>query len=125
MSTPVIDIEKTSLKLKELRTARNIKISELQTVFCMENPQSIYNWENPEKKNLPRIDNLVILAEKYKVRLDDMIVIKKQQDECIAERENTGRYGIPDSIIEFVKHNSSSDLLSALSIFYKIDFSLS
>ena len=42
----------------------------------MENPQSIYDWENPNKKNLPRIDNLVTLAQFYNKKIDDLIVIK-------------------------------------------------
>ncbi|MBR4600690.1 MAG: helix-turn-helix transcriptional regulator, partial [Treponema sp.] len=58
-SFPVIDVEATSKNLKFLREERKIKVSELQKMFNLEYPQAIYNWENPDAKTLPRIDNLV------------------------------------------------------------------
>ena len=75
--TPVIDVTATSKNLKSLREGRGISVSEIQNMFGMENPQSIYNWENPERKTLPCIDNLVLLAKIYKVTLDELIVIKE------------------------------------------------
>ena len=68
--TPVIDVSATSKNIKSLREERGITVSEIQKMFGMENPQSIYNWENPEKKTLPCIDNLILLAKIYKVTLD-------------------------------------------------------
>ncbi|MBO4629091.1 MAG: helix-turn-helix transcriptional regulator, partial [Treponema sp.] len=68
---PVIDVCATSKNLKSLREGRGISVSEIQKMFGMENPQSVYNWENPEKKYLPCLDNLVFLAKIYKVSLDD------------------------------------------------------
>ena len=80
---PIIDVEKTSIKLKEIREAKGTKISQLPHLFSMENPQSIYNWENPNKKNLPRIDNLVTLAQFYNVKIDDLIIVKYVQTDML------------------------------------------
>lgn len=120
MTIPVIDIEKTSVKLKQLRENRKIKISQLQTLFNMANPQSIYNWENPEKKNLPRIDNLVILAKFYNVKIDDLIVLKNEIQETNYMAENKAVYGMPEDMFSFIKENSSIDAINALKLYYCI-----
>lgn len=64
-SIPQIDVEATSLNLKKIREDRNIKVSFIQKVFNFEYPQAIYNWENQKEKTLPRLDNLIVLAELY------------------------------------------------------------
>lgn len=119
MTIPVIDIEQTSVKLKQLREERKIKITQLQTLFNMTNPQSIYNWENPEMKNLPRIDNLVILAKFYNVKIDDLIVLRKEILEANSISEPITSYGITEDIISFIKNNSSVDVKYALSRYYE------
>lgn len=118
MTTPVIDIEKTSITLKNIREARKIKVSELQSLFNMTNPQSIYNWENPEMKNLPRIDNLVILAKFYDVKIDDLIVIKEENQETLPISGNTPSYGISEDTITFILDNASETVIYALESFY-------
>ena len=120
MTIPVIDIEKTSENLKQLREVRNVKISQLQTLFNMINPQSIYNWENPGMKNLPRIDNLVILAKFYNVKLDDLIVLKDELQESMQISEEEPVYGITNEIITFIKENSSTIVINALKQYYHI-----
>ena len=120
MIIPVIDIEKTSIKLRELREERKIKISQLQTLFNMTNPQSIYNWENPDMKNLPRIDNLVILAKFYNVKIDELIVLRNenQEKEYLSERKIA--YNITKEVFSFIKENTSPNVLNALELYYSI-----
>ena len=60
---PVIDVPATSRNLKLLREKKGLSVAEIQKVLGMENPQSIYTWENQENKYLPRLDNLVTLAK--------------------------------------------------------------
>ena len=52
-TVPIIDVAETSKNLKDIREKKKISISELQQVFNMQNPQSIYTWENSESKYLP------------------------------------------------------------------------
>ena len=119
---PVIDVSATSKNLKSLRERRGITVSEIQKMFGMENPQSIYNWENPERKTLPCIDNLVLLAEIYKVTLDELIVIKEDDSAELSIKEPRPAYGISDEILDFVHKNTSENVLSALVKYF--DFSL-
>ena len=96
---PIIDVEKTSIKLKEIRESNGTKVSQLQHLFSMENPQSIYNWENPNKKSLPRIDNFVTLAQFYNVKIDDLIIVKYIQTDILDVCESsTIIYGIKKRI---------------------------
>ena len=111
---PVIDVPATSKNLKSLRERRGITVSEIQNMFGMENPQSIYNWENPERKTLPCIDNLVMLAKIYKVALDEMIVIREDDRSELSISEPRPAYGISTEILDFVHKNASESVLSAL-----------
>ena len=77
MDRPVIDIPATSRRLKEIREKRGLKIADVQKLFNFEYPQAVYDWENPEKKTLPRIENLVFLAKIYGVSMDELIVYEE------------------------------------------------
>ena len=103
-----------------LQRERKIKISQLQTLFNMTNPQSIYNWENPDMKNLPRIDNLVILAKFYNVKIDELIVLRNenQEKEYLSERKIA--YNITKEVFSFIKENTSPNVLNALELYYCI-----
>lgn len=72
ITRPIIDMVQTGQKIKSLRKFRKLSVRTLQCVFGMENPQSIYNWESG--KNLPSIDNLLVLAQLFDVSLDTLIV---------------------------------------------------
>ena len=116
---PIIDVEKTSIKLKEIREANGTKVSQLQHLFSMENPQSIYNWENPNKKNLPRIDNYVTLAQFYNVKIDDLIIVKYIQTDILDVCESpTIIYGVNKKHIEDLINLSSPTILKALKSYY-------
>lgn len=121
MTIPVIDVENTSTRLKNIREQRGIKVSELQKLFNMTNPQSIYNWENPTVKNLPRIDNLVILAKFYDVKLDDLIVIREEETEYLTVSEPAVFFPLKPEITEFIRRNCSLKLKDALSSFYDME----
>lgn len=122
-SVPVIDVEATSKNLKRLREERNLKTSEIQSLFNMTYPQAIYNWENPDKKDLPNIDHLVALAKFYKVSLDELIVIKKENTETLQIKRPTPPYAISHETLVFIILNTTSDKTkSALEHYY--NFSL-
>ena len=68
---PVISLEKTGKKLKELREQHGLKISQLQKILGFNFPTSIYKWEHGE--TIPNIDNLLILSVLYNMSINDII----------------------------------------------------
>lgn len=119
-SIPTIDVPATSQNLKNLREKNNISVAQLQKLLCMENPQSIYTWENPEKKYLPRIDNLITLAKIYRVTLDELIVIKKEENPTFELNESRPLYGIEKEILAFILANASNETKLALTKYYSM-----
>ena len=117
-SIPVIDVEATSQNLKRLRKERSIKVSEIQKSLNMTYPQAIYNWENPDLKDLPNIDHLVSLAKLYKVSIDEMIVIRKEESTAIAVHESTLPYGIAQKTLDFIASCSNQETKLALGNYY-------
>ena len=123
LDVPVIDVEATSKKLKSMRVQHDISVAEMQKLFSMENPQSIYNWENPDKKTLPCIDNLVILAKLYQIPVDDLLVIQQETPSFACVKELAEPFNIALETIEFIKQNSSRPVLNALENYYEIKLS--
>ena len=117
---PTIDIPATSIKLKMLRETNSISVAQLQKLLSMENPQSIYTWENPEKKYLPRLDNLITLAKLYKVTLDELIVLKEDDASTLNLNEPKSLYGFAPSILDFINLNASKQTKLALERFYSV-----
>lgn len=72
---PIIDLEKTGQNIKRLRTQRHISANMLSQKIGFTRPQIIYQWENGTK--LPKLDNLVILAEIFGVSMDEIIVCRR------------------------------------------------
>ena len=48
-------------------------VKDLQMIFGFATPQAIYKWQNGT--SLPTIDNLVVLAAVFKVKMDDIIIV--------------------------------------------------
>lgn len=120
LNIPVIDVEATSKKLKAMRVQHNLSVAQLQEVFTMENPQSIYNWENSDKKTLPCLDNLVVLAKLYKVSVNELLVIREDTSSVDSVKELAEPFNIAIETIEFIKQNSSKQVLAAVEKYYGI-----
>ena len=71
----MIDMALTGANIVKLRTAAGLSVHDLQTNFGFNSPQAIYKWQNGTA--LPTVDNLVVLASVLKVRIDDLLIIKK------------------------------------------------
>ena len=117
---PVIDVEATSKKLKSIRVQHNLSVAQLQEVFTMENPQSIYNWENSDKKTLPCLDNLVVLAKLYKVSVDELLVIREDTSSVDSVKEQAEPFNISIETIAFITQHSSKEVLAALEKYYGV-----
>ena len=71
---PVIDVTATGLNITRLRVNAGLTVKDLQDIFGFNTPQAIYKWQRGTA--LPTVDNLVVLAAVFGVRLDDIIVFQ-------------------------------------------------
>ena len=73
---PTINIPETGKRIKSIMQDRGMTVKDVQTVFGFETPQAVYKWV--QGKNLPTVDNLVILASLFGVLIDEIIVVEKE-----------------------------------------------
>ena len=71
---PVLDVDATGAKIKSLMKRRGITPRQLQIILNFPYVQTVYNWFSG--KNMPTIDNLIVLAQVLGVTVDDIIVTK-------------------------------------------------
>ena len=72
MNTPTIDMIRTGQQIAKLRAAAGLTVRDLQQTLNLATPNAIYKWQNGI--TMPTIDNLVVLADIFGVRIDDIIV---------------------------------------------------
>lgn len=75
---PVIDLKATGEKIKSYNREHHYTASYIADCCCV-HVQSVYKWYRGEC--VPTIDNLVILADRYGCRIDDIIVTTGWSDE--------------------------------------------
>ena len=73
---PVIDVTATGTNIARLRANAGLTVKDLQDVFGFNTPQAIYKWQRGTA--LPMVDNLVVLAAVFGVRLDDIVKMSGQ-----------------------------------------------
>ena len=73
---PVIDATATGINIARLRANAGLTVKDLQDVFGFNTPQAIYKWQRGTA--LPTVDNLVVLAAVFGVRLDDIVRMSGQ-----------------------------------------------
>ncbi len=71
---PIIDIVATGLNIKEMLKEKGLTIKDIQKAFGFASVYPVYKWING--KNLPAIENLVILAKMMDTTIDDILVIE-------------------------------------------------
>ena len=71
---PVLDLEGTGTKIKTLMKLRGVTPRQLQLIMDFPYVQTIYNWF--AGKNMPTLDNLVVLAQILGVTMDDIVVTR-------------------------------------------------
>ena len=72
---PVIDMTATGINIARLRVNAGITVKDLQDIFGFNTPQAIYKWQRGTA--LPTVDNLVVLAAVFGVKIDDILVIQE------------------------------------------------
>ncbi|MCH5340143.1 MAG: helix-turn-helix transcriptional regulator [Acetatifactor sp.] len=74
--TPAIDMARTGQNITNLRKRAGMSVKDLQEFFGFATPQAIYKWQRGLA--LPTIDNLVVLAAVFQVKLEDILIIETQ-----------------------------------------------
>ena len=121
-SFPVIDVPATSKNLKNIRENHGISVAELQQLLEMQNPQSIYTWEDSNNKYLPRLDNLVILSKIYKVSIDDLIVLRESEKAALSISESHPPYGYKAETLDYILISASKNMRIALGKYFDFSF---
>lgn len=71
---PVLDLDATGAKIKTIMKQKGVTPRQLQLIQGFPYVQTIYNWF--AAKNMPTLDNLVVLAQVLGVTMDDIIVTR-------------------------------------------------
>lgn len=77
-AVPVINMAATGKNIEKMRKAAGISVKELQNIFGFGTPQAIYKWQNG--KTMPSLDNLIILAMVFDVKIEDILVLDYMDD---------------------------------------------
>ena len=70
---PIIDMKETGRNIKKMMKQNGISVKDMQDVFGL-TEQAIYKWM--QGKSLPSIDNMVLIAKTFNVKIDDIIIIR-------------------------------------------------
>lgn len=76
---PVIDLQSTGIQIKNLRKNSGYSVKDIQDIFGFEYPQAVYAWE--QGKNVPTIDNLLILAKLFEVSIEEIVCVRNVEVE--------------------------------------------
>lgn len=74
---PVIDMTATGINITRLRVNAGLTVKDLQDIFGFSTPQAIYKWQRGTA--LPTVDNLVVLAAVFGVKIDDILIFQIEQ----------------------------------------------
>ena len=71
---PVIDMTATGINITRMRIHAGLTVKDLQDIFGFSTPQAIYKWQHGAA--LPTVDNLVVLAAVFGVRIEDILIFQ-------------------------------------------------
>lgn len=73
MGFPTIDMAATGRNIADMRKNAGMTVRDLQDILGFNTPQAIFKWTRGD--SLPTVDNLVILASVFGVKVDDILVV--------------------------------------------------
>lgn len=82
---PVVDLKSTGNKIKQLRKENGLSVRDIQDLFGFEYPQAVYAWE--QGKNVPTIDNLLVLARLFEVSIEEIVMSREVEVEIICNSD--------------------------------------
>ena len=71
---PVIDLTATGINIARMRVNAGLTVKDVQDIFGFSTPQAIYKWQRGAA--LPTVDNLVVLAAIFGVKIDDILIFQ-------------------------------------------------
>lgn len=71
---PIINMQATGQNIKRMMKDRGMTVKDVQEIFGFTTTQAIYKWI--WGKTLPSIDNMVVIAKIFNVKIDDIIIIQ-------------------------------------------------
>lgn len=78
MRYPVISVERTGKRIREICARQRICAKEIQEYMGFSAVQSVYDWFRG--KNLPSVDNLYALSRLLKVSMESLLVTFDQEE---------------------------------------------
>ena len=75
-SLPTINMTETGKNINSLRIKNHMSVKDMQQIFGFTTPQAVYKWIHG--KNLPTLDNIVILAHIFHVTVDEILVTEEK-----------------------------------------------
>ena len=81
-SIPVIDMNSTGINITRMRISAGLTVKDVQDIFGFSTPQAIYKWQRGTA--LPTVDNLVVLAALFGVKIDDILIFQNCGDSQIS-----------------------------------------
>lgn len=72
---PQINVPATGERIKDIMQSKGLTVKDVQAACMFTTPQAVYKWLHGT--SLPTLDNLVIVANLFAVRLDDLIVVER------------------------------------------------
>lgn len=82
---PVIDLKNTGSNIKALRKNSGFSVRDIQNIFGFEFPQAVYSWE--QGKNIPTIDNLLVLSKLFNVAIDDIVISREIEIDVVCSAD--------------------------------------
>ena len=70
---PTVDMVRTGQNINRLRKQTGLSTGDLQAALGLSSPRAIFKWQRGDC--LPTVDNLVVLAALFGVRIDDILAI--------------------------------------------------
>ena len=71
---PAIDMSATGINIISMRVNAGLTVKDLKDIFGFSTPQAIYKWQRGTA--LPTVDNLVVLAAVFGVKIDDILIFQ-------------------------------------------------
>lgn len=119
MEFPVIDLQATGRRIKEVREKKGITVKTLQMFLGFNEPVSIYKWQRGEC--LPTFDNMYAMACLFGVGIDDLLVGNRQ--EVIFLHFRPPRYLRPTGTSGTIKYLINGGSVLQLYLYVSIDLS--
>ena len=76
---PSINMEKTGQNITRMRISAGLTVKDIQQIFGFSTPNAIYKWQKGQA--MPTLDNIVVLAVLFGVRIDDILVTDEREIE--------------------------------------------